>query len=226
MATMWESSIELIDDVQNDETTQLTTSHEMICDYKRYCHEISCNIVFDDSSQQIGGPGKHVEIDKSKFGKRKYNRGRMIEGQWVLGGICREDEEVCLIPIPSHDKETLLPIIKERIAPGTTILTDCWKSYDCLSEEDFQHLTVNHSLNFVDPNTGCHTQNVELLWWCIKRTLLDTMTRHGQLYLNLAEFLWRNKRRKSPDIFKEFLPDAAKYYPGPKCNIWLLTKMV
>ena len=34
---------------------------------------------------QIDGPGMTVEIDKSKFGKLKFNRGRCIEGQWVFG---------------------------------------------------------------------------------------------------------------------------------------------
>ncbi len=32
-----------------------------------------------------------VEIDESKFGKRKYNRGQNIDGHWVLGGI-KEDQ--------------------------------------------------------------------------------------------------------------------------------------
>ena len=40
-------------------------------------------------NEKIGGPGKVVEIDEAKFGKRKYNRGRLIEGRWVLGGIER-----------------------------------------------------------------------------------------------------------------------------------------
>ena len=35
----------------------------------------------------IGGPGKVVEIDESLIGKRKYNRGRIVRGKWLLGGI-------------------------------------------------------------------------------------------------------------------------------------------
>ncbi|KAB0801580.1 hypothetical protein PPYR_03766, partial [Photinus pyralis] len=37
----------------------------------------------------LGGEGVTVEIDEAKRGKRKYNRGRRIEGQWVFGGIER-----------------------------------------------------------------------------------------------------------------------------------------
>ena len=28
-----------------------------------------------------------MEIDESKFGKRKYHRGRSVDGHWVFGGI-------------------------------------------------------------------------------------------------------------------------------------------
>ena len=59
------------------------------------------------------------------------------------------------------------------------------------------------------------------MWWAIKRNLPDTMTGHGQLYLHLAEYLWCNKKGKSHDLFKEFLTDAVKYYPGPTCNLLL-----
>ena len=165
----------------------------------------------DESNPQIGGNGKAVKIEESKFGKRKNHKGSIIDGQWVFGGICKEDSEVFLVTVPSHDKDTLLPIILERIRPETTIISDCWKSYDCLSEEDLLHLKVNHSLNFVDPDTGCLTQNIENLWWGIKRRLLNTYVQHNQLYLHLAEYLWRNMRCKSHNLFAEFMRDATKY---------------
>jgi len=39
----------------------------------------------DLADAPIGGEGIIVEIDESKFGKRKYNRGHRVEGIWVVG---------------------------------------------------------------------------------------------------------------------------------------------
>lgn len=41
---------------------------------------------YSDYLEQIGCEGIIVEIDESKFGKRKYNR---VEGVWVLGMLER-----------------------------------------------------------------------------------------------------------------------------------------
>jgi len=40
-----------------------------------------------NKQSQIGGNGLIVEIDETKFGRRKYNRGRLITGQWFFGDI-------------------------------------------------------------------------------------------------------------------------------------------
>ena len=54
--------------------------------------------------------------DESKFGKRKYQRGSLIEGQWVLGGICREAREIFLVALPENkrDRQTLEPLTLEH----------------------------------------------------------------------------------------------------------------
>ena len=42
-------------------------------------------LFLDGEINMIGGVNCTIEIDEAKFRKRKYNRGRMVEGQWVLG---------------------------------------------------------------------------------------------------------------------------------------------
>lgn len=181
------------------------SSSETICDWYNYSFEVCCEIVARNS-RPIGGPGLTVEIDEGKFGKRKYNRGRFVDGQWVLGGICRETKECFMVSVPRRDRATLIPIILLNVIQGSTIITDCWKSYDCLNEYDFQHLTVNHSLNFIDPVSGANTQTIESTWWQIKRTLPDTHTNHGRIHLYLAHYLFNKiAERQEIDIFLFFI---------------------
>src|SRR3982750_3733849 len=112
----------------------------------------------------LGGEEIIVEIDESKFGKRKYNRGHRVDGQWIVGGFERGTGRLFLVAVENRTKETLLSVIKQWVKPGTTIYTDYWKSYDCLGDEGFHHLKVNHSINFVDTVSGAHTNSIEGSW--------------------------------------------------------------
>ena len=53
-----------------------------------------------------------------------------------------------------------MSVIMEWIKPGKSVYSDCWKSYDCFTDEGFEHLKVNHSLTFVDPDSGCLTNTI------------------------------------------------------------------
>lgn len=71
--------------------------------------------MYENTSTKISGRNKTVKIDEAKFGKRKYNWGRVIEGPWISGGIERESKSFFMIPVPDRKQETLLKIIKEKI---------------------------------------------------------------------------------------------------------------
>jgi len=73
--------------------------------------------------------------------------------------------------VKRRDAATLLPIIQQFILPGTTIISDQWAAYGRINElpELYEHYTVNHSENFIDPETGAHTQTIEGTWSHFKR---------------------------------------------------------
>ena len=55
---------------------------------------------------------------------------------------------------------------------GFDIYSDCWAAYRQIQGRlGFEHGTVNHRFNFVDPVTGVHTQNVESYWNRLKRKI-------------------------------------------------------
>lgn len=67
------------------------------------------------------------------------------------------------MPVSNRNTETLLPIIKKYVIAGSIIHTDKWRAYDALHNENYIHQTVNLSINFIDLETGVHTQNIERL---------------------------------------------------------------
>ncbi|EIE75601.1 hypothetical protein RO3G_00305 [Rhizopus delemar RA 99-880] len=62
-----------------------------------------------------------VEIDESKFGKRKYNKGKRVDGVWVVGGVERTPErKVFLLTVPNRNQNTLKLIIDAFVKDGQT----------------------------------------------------------------------------------------------------------
>lgn len=61
---------------------QLRMANQTIVDWSSFCREV----VYDAMvvrKVKLGGYGHTIEIDESKFGKRKHHRGHRVEGQWV-----------------------------------------------------------------------------------------------------------------------------------------------
>jgi hypothetical protein len=89
---------------------ELNIAAHTAVDWDSFCRE-TCEVTLMEREHPIGGPGKIVQIDESKFGKRKYHRGHRVEGQWVFGGIEEESRRSFMVAVEKRDESTLLPII-------------------------------------------------------------------------------------------------------------------
>ncbi|GIX95128.1 DDE_Tnp_IS1595 domain-containing protein [Caerostris darwini] len=116
--------------------------------------------------------------------------GRVLPEQWVFGGICRETKDSFVFTVLNSTGSTFLNKIIENIEDGSTIYSDSWKGYQTnrIEIEGFIHAEVNHKYNFIDPDTGIHTQTVERMWgsakWRNKRQR-GTATSFGILFIRV-----------------------------------------
>lgn len=211
---------------------EIKTSHSTVVDWSSFCREVCLDWVFENR-RQIGGPGTIVEIDESKFGRRKYNRGRLVEGQWIFGGVQRGNSgNFFVVPVENRDADTLIQIIREWILPGTTIISDCWKAYNTLEHEGFLHLRVNHSVEFVDTAdsgqihldnlrklagqaVSVHTQTIERKWLSLKYSIPTFGRRKYHFEGYFAEHIFKSNFPRSRRIC-EFFKRAALLYPPPQ----------
>lgn len=151
-------------------------SEHTVVDWENFCREAAFEIIENCDFQQLGGPRCIVEIDETLVGKRKYNKGKKRACQtWVFGGVERGTDKCFAVQVAQRDAATLVPIIKKYVAAGTTIHSDCWKAYSSLGKAGYKHLTVNHSLTFVDGEV--HTNQVEGMWKHLKANLPCTNRR-------------------------------------------------
>ena len=115
-----------------------------------------------------------------------------------------------------RDDATLLPIIPAHTAPHTTVHSDEWAAYCRIQRlPNLNHEVVNHSLHFIDPTTGVHTQHVESYWNRVKGKMKHMRGCHAeQLPSYLDEFMWWKRHGRSAGIvFYQIMQDIATQYP-------------
>ena len=116
--------------------------------------------------------------------------------------------------VQSRDRATLHSIIQRHTLPNTVVHTDEWTAYRGMTSlpNVTSHAVVNHSIHFVDPITGVHTNNVESYWNRVKRKLKHMKGCHKhQLPSYLDEFMWME--RWGGDTFNNICRDISIQYP-------------
>lgn len=186
------------------------SSHTVSIFWKHFRQLVASSLDIEDTV--IGGPGIVVQVDETKLGRRKYHRGHRVEGVWVVVGVELTDlRKVFIVPVEKRDASSLREIITTHVVPGSIIQSDCWRGYDWLNTNiDFVHQTVNHSIGFIDVDTGVHTNVVEGTNSGIKRRISIRNRVKNGIEGHLDEFIWRrkNEARDLWDCFLECLRDV------------------
>ena len=145
--------------------------------------------------------GGEVEIDESYFGghkiggHKKGKRGRGAAGKTVVFGILKRGGRVYTAVPADLKRATLLPIIRQRVAPDSVVITDGLNVYDTLDAEGFEHARCSHDEGYVqyEPNgAALHINGIENFWSQAKRHLRKyngVPKVHFELFLKECE--WR-----------------------------------
>lgn len=197
--------------------TDMDVSSETVNNWQHFCRDVCMELCVREN-EMLGGDRVIVEVNESEFGSQKYEKERYVEGKWVFGGVERGTNKCFFAVASTRNKECLLNVIKENVRPGSIIVSDCWRAYDCLEDERFRHLQVNNKYNFVDPTTVAHTSSIEGTWSAIKRDLGSNRILN-QFDSYFYEYMWRRKYRENrKKLINIFLESVKEIYVPKTCD--------
>ena len=78
-------------------------------DYTCFCRDFLWKSWHIKKSTEIGGDQRFGGASRrGQIRRRKYNRGRIVEGQWIFGGMDSKTKHVFYVAVEDRTKETFL----------------------------------------------------------------------------------------------------------------------
>lgn len=158
-----------------------------------YYHKIREVIAYHLDTEAEAIVGGEIEVDESYFGGvRKGNRGRGAAGKVIVFGLLKRQGKIFTKVVSDTTSDTLIPIIRRKVAADSIVYSDSWRAYNALDVSDFHHRRVNHSQTYVDEgNRRNHINGIENFWNQSKRVLRKyngIPKKHFHLFLKECEF--------------------------------------
>lgn len=177
-----------------------------------------------------------VEIDetyiggkaKRRFGRAKGHTTRNEKFDMVLG-MRERGGRVKYVHIPDGKAATIREAVTKHVVPNPDRLyTDSAAVYNFAldAQMSLKHRMVNHSKEWVVPNTRIHTNTVESSFSLLKRGLIGSFHRVSIKHLHryLSEFEFRFNIRKDEDRFSRTLRRMAGIAPMPYIELIAVPK--
>jgi transposase len=123
-------------------------------------------------------------------GSERQTRGAARPARVPVFGIVKHGGKVHTVMIPDVRKDTLLPIIPQRIVTDTIVYTEGYPAHDGLDVSESIITRIDHSDAYV-LNRHNHINGIESFWNQVKRTLSrynGIPKPHFPLFLKETEF--------------------------------------
>jgi len=145
-----------------------------------------------------------IECDEASFGgRRKGKRGWGAAGKILVFGMMKRNGKVRVMPIPSRQAETLVPLIQAHTRPGSLYYTDDWHAYGSLRLRG-DHVIVKKEDG--RPKGRDHINGIEGFWSYAKHWLYQYRGTHKKFFhIYLGELSFRFNNRETdilPLIYK------------------------
>lgn len=189
------SSHQLAKDIAVSQKTAWFILHRVREMLKENAPEIITSTTEVDESY-FGAPNKN----KHKSKREKGAQGRSLVSKKPVVGILQRGGKVYAQPVDRTNGATLLPIMVERVAPGTTVYTDEYSAYRPLAKL-YEHGVVKHKAGeYV--NGQIHTNGIENYWSLLKRGIVGIYHQVTPKHLHryCFEFSYRYNTRKTTDV--------------------------
>ena len=123
---------------------------------------------------------KRIQISKDRY---------TVDSVPIFGIRERSSGHVWAMVVPKTDHTVLVPLIKQRVVPHSTIYSDGFGAYYHLKSQGYTHHVVLHEYTFVNQGR-VHTNGIESFWAYLKHFLATRKglsAEHYQLHLKEAQ---------------------------------------
>jgi len=174
----------------------------------RMFHQIRC--LLDEKGGKLRG---YVEMDETYIGgHRRGKRGRGAEGKTPVAGIVERRGRIIACKVMNVRAKTLLPLLRDSVARGSTVYTDELGSYNQVGNLGYRHKRIRHAAK-VYVVGDIHTNTVDGFWSLLKRGINgvyhSVSAKHLQSYLDEYSFRY-NHRSDTQPMFRSFLHRVSK----------------
>jgi transposase len=171
-----------------------------------------------NTPEQLGG---HTEIDEAYVGghrRMKYLGDTQFDNKTAVVGMVERGGALKAQVVPDTKKDTLVPLVLQNVAPGTTVSTDEAHSYKDLRDHGYEHGRVHHARmewvrQYWDSDVKFSTNTMEGFWAHLKNGIRSThihvSPQHLQKYV--GEFQCRyNNRHEPAEMFHRIPAQISK----------------